>query len=162
MNPAPPAEAVRTWVGGKYYDRGKALAGPDAVQAGTTYEASGGVRVCGRVEGTYAPFYRVGATVTGGRVTAAACTCPIGTDGDGKCKHVAALLIGWRTRPEEFSPGENPRAALARRTKAELAALVLDLLNRPAAVDEEGWDRDPEEWAAADHGLAPDPAPPAA
>ena len=164
--PAPPAEAVREWVGGKFYDRGKSLADDGAVNDGRTYEVPGATRICARVTGTYAPFYRVAATVADGRVGAAACTCPVGggtaASAEGRCKHVAALLIAWRKRPAAFVPGENPRTDLARRSKAELAEMVLALLNRAAETDEEAWERDPEEYDAdaADWNLAPDPAPP--
>ncbi|MFH5805109.1 SWIM zinc finger domain-containing protein [Alienimonas sp. DA493] len=167
MSAALSAEAVRDWVGGTYYDRGKTLARDEAANDGRTYGVSGGVRVCARVTGTYAPFYRVAATVADGRVTAAVCTCPVGggtaPGAEGRCKHVAALLLSWRKRPEAFVPGENPRVALARRTKAELAEMVLALLNRVAETDEEAWERDPEEddADAADWQIAPDPAPPA-
>ena len=166
------AEAVRAWAGAKFYDRGKELAEGGAVGGGGTYEAAGGVRVCGRVAGTYAPFYRVAATVTGqatdGAVAAGACTCPVGSgesphgdNGRGRCKHVAALLLAYRAHPDAFPPGENPRAVLMRRSKAELAGLALNLLNRTAGADDEAaWN--PETWDEDDHGLLPDPDPPAA
>lgn len=169
MSSSPPtAEAVRNWVGGTYYDRGKALAGDRAVNDGRVYDVSGGVRVAARCTGTYAPFYRVAATVADGRVTASACTCPVGggtePDAEGRCKHVAALLLTWRKRPDDFIPDENPRVTLARRSKEELAEMVLALLNRAAQTDEEAWERDPEEYDAdaADWDLVPDPAPPKA
>ncbi|NNJ26096.1 SWIM zinc finger family protein [Alienimonas chondri] len=168
LSPTPTAEAVRDWVGGKYYDRGKALAEDGAVNDGRTYEVPGGTRICARVTGTYAPFYRVAATAADGRVTAAACTCPVGGGtaewAEGRCKHVAALLLTWRKRPDAFDQGENPRTDLARRSKEELAEMVLALLNRAAETDEEAWERDPEEYDAdaADWHVAPDPAPPAA
>ena len=170
-SPAPPPEAVRQWVEAKSYDRGKEIAKGAFVSDGRLYAVPGGVRAVGRLAGTTTPFYRVAATVADGRVVAAACTCPVGLgesvhgeDGRGRCKHVAALLLIWRRNPEAFAPGENPRAALARRSKAELAGMVLDLLNRAAEPeDETAWDL--ETWDElnrdADWGLAPDPAPPA-
>ena len=170
-SPAPPPEAVRQWVDAKSYDRGKEIAKGAFVSGGRLYAVPGGVRAAGRLAGTTTPFYRVGATVADGQVTAAACTCPVGLGesvhggaGHGRCKHVAALLLIWRRDPGRFASGENPRAALARLSKAELAERVLELLNRAAeAEDETAWDL--EAWDElnpdADWGLAPDPAPPA-
>ncbi|HUG90996.1 MAG TPA: SWIM zinc finger family protein [Planctomycetaceae bacterium] len=63
-----------------------------------------------------------------GAVEQAHCTCPVG--GDGRCKHVAAVLLKWLHSPDVFRDLEDARRVLRRRTKAELIALVDEFLRR--------------------------------
>jgi uncharacterized Zn finger protein len=76
--------------------------------------------------GSSAPFYRVEATLDDGEIADANCSCPVG--GGGFCKHVAALLLTWNDRPQDFVEVESFDTALERRSKAELIALIKQML----------------------------------
>lgn len=54
--------------------------------------------------------------------------CPVGEGG--YCKHVAAVLLAWCHRSEQFRPLDDLDDGLERRTKAELVALVKQMLRR--------------------------------
>lgn len=70
--------------------------------------------------------YRVRVLFSRHEVVEADCTCPVGRGG--YCKHVAALLVAWRERPQDFTEVEELDAALARCSRRELADLVKDLV----------------------------------
>jgi uncharacterized Zn finger protein len=64
----------------------------------------------------------------GDQIADADCSCPVG-DG-GHCKHVAALLMVYRNHPAEFVEVEELDAALERRSKGELVALIRRMIRR--------------------------------
>ena len=70
--------------------------------------------------------YRVKATVSDGAIVDAECSCPVGSH----CKHIAALLLTWLDRPDEFVKAEDTHASLLKRSQAELVALVEQMLVR--------------------------------
>lgn len=55
------------------------------------------------------------------------CTCPYDQGGD--CKHIVATLLAWLREPESFQPPLDLKAALNRRSKAQLVSLLLDILS---------------------------------
>lgn len=61
-------------------------------------------------------------------VAHAHCTCPVGAEG--KCKHVAALLLRFSSSPTDFAPTLPLSQALAKRTRAELEALLTFIMAR--------------------------------
>ena len=87
-----------------------------------------------------------------GEIADAHCSCPVG--GGGRCKHVAALLLTWQAKPETFAPVEDLAQALERRSKAELIALIQQML--PTLDFVFGW-RDDEHLGATIVVLAPNP-----
>jgi tetratricopeptide (TPR) repeat protein len=101
---------------GKQYFRDGAIF--DARQHGTTLRA--------RSHGSQGGPYRLRATFAFGGISAANCSCPVG-DG-GYCKHIAALLLTWRERPEAFLEVEELDTTLEQRSKEELIALVKQML----------------------------------
>lgn len=62
--------------------------------------------------------YAVRATLDAEGVAEARCSCPVGAEG--RCKHVAALLLRWIAEPAAFPEAETLDAALARLGEAEL------------------------------------------
>jgi hypothetical protein len=56
----------------------------------------------------------------------ASCTCPYDWGGD--CKHIVATLLAWVKDPERFQPPVDLKAVLNRRSKADLVALLSDIL----------------------------------
>jgi uncharacterized Zn finger protein len=88
-----------------------------------------GLTLKARCQGTADEPYRVEVTFDQkADIADAECSCPVG-DG-GYCKHVAAVLLTWRRRPDGFTETEEVGAALARRSKEELVALVQEMLKR--------------------------------
>ena len=86
-----------------------------------------GLALKARCQGTAAHPYRVTATLGAqGGITRSTCSCPVG----GRCKHVAALLLRWLRDPDAFLEIEDVEAALDRRDKAELIALIRQMLTR--------------------------------
>lgn len=86
-----------------------------------------GLELKARCVGSAAQPYRVTATLTtSGSIAASTCSCPVG----GRCKHVAALLLAWLAEPEAFLEVEPLDAVLERRDKAELIALIRQMLAR--------------------------------
>src|SRR5579883_1425946 len=115
---------IRNRVGERSFERGVQY-----FRAGAIFEARRqGATLKARCEGNRAIPYRVQATLGGHGVVSARCTCPVGHEG--QCKHVAALLLTWQTRPEEFVEIEDLEASLARRSKGELVALVKQMLRQ--------------------------------
>lgn len=121
--------AIRAWVGDASFERGRSYARADAVfnlyRQGTTLKA-----LC---QGSLPQPYRVQATLGPGGVAAAQCSCPVG--GDGRCKHVAALLLAWLDDPARFVEIEDLETALERRSKAELIALIRQMVARAPELE---------------------------
>jgi uncharacterized Zn finger protein len=117
-------EAIRARVGERSFARGaeyfRTGAIFDARQQGATLKA--------RCRGSQGGPYRVEAELDETGIGSADCSCPVG--GGGSCKHVAALLLTWLERPEQFVEREALDSALDRRSKAELIALVKQMLRQ--------------------------------
>jgi uncharacterized Zn finger protein len=117
-------QAVRDWAGdvgvgkGRPYSEGSAVVG--------AYRRAERGEVGGSVKGTRARPYRVTATVAGGRVRAAVCSCPVGADG--KCKHAAAVLLAYAEEPDRFPDVEAAERELIGRSADDLRRLVSHLL----------------------------------
>ncbi len=79
-------------------------------------------------QGQQAAAYRIAVTFDERGIADAECSCPVG--GGGYCKHVAAVLLAWVARPGDFTAVEEVDAALERRSKAELIALVKQMLRQ--------------------------------
>jgi tetratricopeptide (TPR) repeat protein len=79
-------------------------------------------------EGSRPEPYSVRVTFGSEGIGEANCSCPVGEGG--YCKHVAALLLTWLHRPEEFREVEELDKALEQRSKAELIALIKQMLLR--------------------------------
>lgn len=117
------AEILRR-VGERSFERGrryfKARAILNARRQGMTLRAD--------CEGSRPDPYciRVGFNTQG--IEEAYCSCPVGEGGH--CKHVAALLLTWLHRPEQFREVAEVEQALEQRSKAELIALIRQMLLR--------------------------------
>ncbi|MCI0459962.1 MAG: SWIM zinc finger family protein [Gemmataceae bacterium] len=118
-------KAILNRVGDRSFKLGRTYAGDGSVfnirRQGLTLKA--------QVQGTADQPYRVEATFyEKGHIEDADCSCPVGSGGS--CKHVAAVLLTWRERPEEFVEVEALHAALEKRSKKELIALITEMLDR--------------------------------
>ena len=131
--PAAPCEldqaAIRAWVGDASFERGRSYARADAVfnpyHQSTTLKA-----LC---QGSLPQPYRVQAPLGPDGVAAAHCSCPVG--GSGRCKHVAALLLAWLDNAARFVEIEDMETVLERRSKAELIALIRQMVARAPELE---------------------------
>lgn len=116
-------QAVRDWVGDHEIAKGRSYAESavsGTVRVGDTLKAS--------VQGTRDRPYKVRLTLRNGRVAGGDCSCPVG-DG-GRCKHAAAVLLVYLNEPERFAEVDDLDANLQARDKAELVALVKQMVRR--------------------------------
>jgi len=110
--------------------------GERSFKAGKEYADSGAVHnpqrqgLClkARCKGSRSKAYRVAATFDVNGLTGTFCSCPLGSNG--RCKHVAALLLTWRAKPETFAEVEELAQTLANLGKEELIALIEKMLLR--------------------------------
>jgi len=72
--------------------------------------------------------YRVEIVLGPQGIVAGQCSCPVG--GRGRCKHAAALLLTWLHEPHTFQEVEDLETQLARRSQAELVALISQMIDR--------------------------------
>ena len=110
-------------VGRRSFRRGR-----DYVQSGAIFNARRqGSTLKAFCTGSSVAAYRVQVTFDRRGVAEADCSCPVGRGG--YCKHVAALLLAWRQRPEDFVEVEELDSGLARCSRRELTDLIKDLLD---------------------------------
>jgi uncharacterized Zn finger protein len=87
------------------------------------------------------------------------CTCPAMSQFDGRCKHIAGLMIFWHKSPDAFRKLEPWQSALQDKSKDDLMQLIVKAAARSiemsSALHEELFDEplldeeelyDPEEW----------------
>lgn len=75
-----------------------------------------------RCEGSRAEAYPVEVTFAAQGIVEADCSCPVGSGG--QCKHVAALLLTWCHKPEDFTEVKKLETALEQRSQEDLIALI--------------------------------------
>src|ERR1051326_1454270 len=110
--PKPTEKQIRDWVGERSFTRGEEYFRGGAIFQPRRQHSS----LEARCEGSGEEAYRVEVTFQGERLKESSCSCPVG----GHCKHVAALLLAWRARPEAFQEKADLWTALERRSKSEL------------------------------------------
>ncbi len=115
---------IQRWVGSASFQKGMSYFSQVAIfdprRQGSTLKA--------RCRGSQAAFYLLQATLGPSGVASADCSCPVGAGG--RCKHVAALLLTWLDAPDSFQEIEDLITALEKRSKAELIALVRQMIQR--------------------------------
>ncbi len=117
-------KAIRARIDARSFEKGQSY-----FRAGAIFDTKRqGRTIKARCEGSQAEAYRVKASFDEKGITSAECSCPVG--GGGHCKHVAALLLTWRERPEEFVEIEELEASLEHRSKPELIAMIKQMLIR--------------------------------
>lgn len=76
--------------------------------------------------------YRVQVTLNAQGIVMATCSCPVGY----ACKHTVALLLTWVHKPDAFTQEDTLDAALEKRDKAELIALIKKMLDRVPELED--------------------------
>jgi len=115
---------IQVWVGPASFLKGKPYFDQGAIieprRQGMTLKAS--------CLGSSAASYRVEVTMDDDGISVAECSCPVGFGGH--CKHVAALLLTWLNTPVAFKEIADLDTTLEQRSKAELIALIRQMLQR--------------------------------
>jgi len=114
--------AIRALVGARNFDKAVAYHAWGAVHRGRRE----GPVLFACCEGSGHEVWRVRVAFDATTVRGARCSCPVGEDGT--CKHVAATLLAWAHRPEEFVPTGSLTQALDRLSHAQLRSVLLRLL----------------------------------
>ena len=115
---------IRDFVGDNHYLRGLAY-----FRRGAVYDTlRRNDTLLARSQGSGTNEYRVEVRLDEGMPARAHCTCPVGRDG--RCKHVAAVLLTWLRAPQDFRDLETACRALRRCTKAQLIELLAEMLRR--------------------------------
>jgi SWIM zinc finger len=124
-------DAVREWVGDFEIGKGRPYA--DTAVFGCRWESGTG-QLIAFVRGTRPRPYQVSVDFgdscergANGTVSGAFCHCPVGAEG--KCKHVAAVLLAYLADPARFVETQIPEEELGERSKEELLKLVDRLLH---------------------------------
>ncbi len=124
-------ELVRDWVGDFEIGKGRPYA--DTAVFGCRCEAWKG-ELAAFVRGTRPRPYRVSVKIDVSQtdhrtstIVAASCSCPVGAEG--KCKHVAAVMLAYLQDAARFTDVQQAEANLSSRSPQELVALVGCLLN---------------------------------
>ncbi|THF70627.1 hypothetical protein E7T06_06800 [Deinococcus sp. Arct2-2] len=116
-----------SWSRGREYVRG--LTGltvqPAAPPPGTVGAPQPSLRIAGAAYGQ--ERYEVWATVQGGKITGARCNCPVG--GDGRCKHMGALLTRATEDAQAFAPLPDLYEVLSALDEAALRDLIVGLVD---------------------------------
>ncbi len=131
MNTIPPVreQDIRDRTGERSFQRGLQY-----FRNGAIFDARRqGMLLKARCTGSQPEPYRVWVRFDANGIAEANCSCPVGAGG--YCKHTAALLLSWQAGPETFIEQEDTDTALERRSKAELIALIKQMLLRRPELD---------------------------
>ena len=115
---------VARWTDEVYFQRGQSY-----YAGGAIYEQRRqGMTIKSKCSGSQAPFYRQEVLFNSKGIESAQCSCPVGAGGH--CKHAVALLLTWVNDLDSFQEVEAFDAALEKRSKPELIALVKQMLEQ--------------------------------
>src|SRR5574341_940843 len=115
---------IRNWTDEVYFQRGQTY-----YEQGAIYDQRRqGMALKSKCSGTQAPFYRQEVLFGAKGIKSAECSCPVGAGGH--CKHAVALLLTWVNDPDSFKEVEAVDALLEKRSKSDLIALIMQMLEQ--------------------------------
>jgi uncharacterized Zn finger protein len=126
MSAIPPIKQsdVRKWTDDVYFQRGQKY-----YEQGAIYDQrKQSMMLKSKCAGSQAPFYRQEVLFSSRGIESAECSCPVGEGGH--CKHTVALLLTWVNDPDSFQETESLDVVLEKRSKAELIALIKEMLEQ--------------------------------
>ena len=115
---------VQKWTDDVYFQRGQAYYGQGAIYD----QRKQGMTLKSKCAGSQAPFYRQEVLFNSHGIESAQCSCPVGEGGH--CKHTVALLLTWVNDPDSFQETESIDIVLEKRSKAELIAVIKEMLEQ--------------------------------
>lgn len=120
---------ITRWTDEVYFQRGQKY-----YEQGAIYQQRRqGMTLKSKCSGSQAPFYRQEVLFNAKGIVSAECTCPVGAGG--RCKHAGALLLAWANDPDSFEEVEALDAALEKRSKPELIAIIKQMLEQDPDLD---------------------------
>jgi uncharacterized Zn finger protein len=115
---------VQKWTDDVYFQRGQ-----NYYKQGAIYDQrKQGMTLKSKCAGSQAPFYRQEVLFSSHGIETAQCSCPVGEGGH--CKHTVALLLTWVNDPNSFQETESLDVVLEKRSKAELIAVIKEMLEQ--------------------------------
>jgi uncharacterized Zn finger protein len=115
---------VRNWTDDVYFQRGQ-----NYYKQGAIYDQrKQGMTLKSKCAGSQAPFYRQEVLFSSHGIESAECSCPVGEGGH--CKHTVDLLLTWVNDPDSFQETESLDVVLEKRSKAELIAVIKEMLEQ--------------------------------
>jgi uncharacterized Zn finger protein len=131
--PAITKHNIRTFVGKQNFLKGQQLVRDGAI-VNPEQQAMALKAYC---YGSLPEPYRTQVTFDDAGIIAALCSCSAGTSAYGNvgCEHAAALLLAWNEQPEAFTQTDDIDTILERQSKAQLIALVKQLLQKQPEVE---------------------------
>ena len=115
---------IQRWVGPASFQKGMSYFSHGAIYESRLKEQT----LKARCRGSQASSYNLQATFGPTGIATSNCSCPVGAGG--RCKHIAALLLIWVDDPTSFKEIDDLAAALEKRSKAELIALIQLMIQR--------------------------------
>lgn len=115
---------IRRWTDEVYFQRGQKYSEQEPIYD----QRRQGMTIKSKCSGTQAPFYRQEVLFDNKGIKTAECSCPLGNGG--RCKHAVALLLTWVNDPDSFQDVEAIDAVLKKHSKAELIALIKQMLEQ--------------------------------
>ncbi len=120
--PAASGGVISEWVGPRNLHLGRSYFESDAI----IDPRRQGNAVRSWCQGSMPQPYRLRVAFGVGGIDEAHCSCPVG--GDGRCKHVGALLLAWLEQPDAFREEVELDTGLEQRSKSELIAIIKRML----------------------------------
>ena len=127
--PALTIDAVHAFVGDQSFVRAQEYAAQGYIfDCSHSQDKSGRHSIRAQSGGNSGGPYWVGILIHKQQIVSAKCSCPVGVESAGHCKHVAAALLHWLEQPNEFVEVEDLSTVLDRLSKSELTKLIENLL----------------------------------
>lgn len=115
---------IRQYVGTASFKKGIEYA-----ETGAVYNTRRrGEKLLARSAGFHRDSYRIEINLQADEPAGSRCSCPVGAEG--RCKHVAAVLLTYCAAPDLFREIEDPRATLRDWGRPELMKLIVRMLDR--------------------------------
>ncbi len=123
-------QQIRDWVGDASYKKGQ----PYAREGAILHPRRQGSSLTAQCLGSLPVPYRITVTLSAKGIASAQCSCPVGDDG--RCKHVAALLITWMDDPARFAERAPLERTLERLSKEELIVVIRRMVRRDPNLED--------------------------
>jgi len=115
---------ISRWTGGRSFERGQTY-----FRQGAIYNPIRRVSMLkAQCMGSQPEPYHVEIELGAEGIVTGRCSCPVGEGG--RCKHAAALLLTWVSRPKDFLELEDLQTLLRKRDKEDLIRLVRRMIER--------------------------------
>lgn len=113
---------ILEFVGEKDFEKGSRYFSQGAIFGTKNY----GTTIKAFCRGSQAFPYMVSAIFGKKGIEKTICSCPVGKSG--RCKHVAALLLAWMNKPDDFRKTQGMESSLKERSSGELIQIIKQMV----------------------------------